>query len=68
MAVYDLLPALAVAGVAAVDIAQWTGSRQPTAAQWLSYPVVVVLGLAGLLLRRRAPLAVVVVRTTVTRL
>ncbi len=61
IALYDLLPALAVAAVAAVDVAQWTGSRQPTDAQRLSYLVVSVLGLTGLLLRRRAPLAVLVV-------
>jgi signal transduction histidine kinase len=60
MALYDLLPALAAAAVVAVDLAQWTGSRQPTEAQRLSYPVVAALGLAGVLLRRRAPLAVLV--------
>jgi len=58
---YDLLPVLAVAAVAAVDIAQWTGSRQPTDAQRLSYLAVAVLGLAGLLLRRRAPLAILAI-------
>jgi len=61
VAVYDLLPALAAAAVATVDIAQWTGSRQPTDAQRLSYLVVAVLGLAGLLQRRRAPLAILAI-------
>jgi signal transduction histidine kinase len=44
----------------AVDIIQWTGSRQPTNAQRLSYLAVSVLALTGLLLRRRAPLVVLI--------
>lgn len=58
IALYDLLPALAVTGLAAVDILQWTGSGQPTNAQRFSYLAVLVLGFIGLLFRRRAPLAV----------
>jgi signal transduction histidine kinase len=44
----------------AVDIIQWTGSRQPTNAQRLSYLAVSVLALTGLLLRRGAPLVVLI--------
>jgi signal transduction histidine kinase len=58
IALYDLLPALAVTGLAAVDILQWTGSGQPTNGQRFSYLAVLVLGFIGLLFRRRAPLAV----------
>ncbi len=60
IALYDLLPALTVAGLAAVDIVQWTGSGQPTNAQRFSYLAVLVLGFIGLLVRRRAPLVVLV--------
>jgi signal transduction histidine kinase len=59
--VYDLLPVVAVAALAAVDIFQWTGAEQPTSAQRVSYLAVSVLGLIGLTLRRRAPLAVLAV-------
>jgi signal transduction histidine kinase len=55
---YDVLPVIAVAALAAVDIFQWTGGEQPTNARRVSYLAVSVLGLIGLLLRRRAPLAV----------
>ena len=59
-AVYDLLPVAAVAVLIAGDIFQWTGGEQPTNAQRLSYLAVSMLGLVGLLLRRRAPLVVLV--------
>jgi signal transduction histidine kinase len=59
-AIYDLLPVLAVAALTLGDFFQWTGSEQPTNAQRLSYLAVSVLGLGGLLLRRRAPLVVLV--------
>jgi signal transduction histidine kinase len=58
---YDLLPAIAVAALMVVDTFQWTGGAPPTNAQRTSYLAVSVLGLAGLLLRRRAPLAVLVI-------
>jgi signal transduction histidine kinase len=58
---YDVLPVVAVAALAAVDIFQWTGGEQPTNAQRVSYLAVSVLGLIGLVLRRRAPLAVLAV-------
>lgn len=57
-ALYDLLPALGVGAVMAVDIFQWTGSPEPTNAQRLSYLAVSVLGFLGLLFRRRWPLIV----------
>lgn len=60
VALYDILPALTVAAVVAVDIFQWTGSGHPTNAQRLSYVVVSVLAVTAMLLRRRAPLAVLV--------
>ncbi len=60
VALYDVLPALAVAVVMAADIFQWSGSEQPTNAQRLSYLAVSVLALTGLLLRRRAPLVVLI--------
>lgn len=59
-AVYDLLPVVAVAVLIAGDIFQWSGSERPTNAQRVSYLAVSALGLVGLLLRRRAPLAVLV--------
>jgi hypothetical protein len=59
-AVYDLLPVVAVAALTLGDIFQWTGSGQPTNAQRLSYIAISLVGLVGLLLRRRAPLAVLV--------
>ena len=60
VALYDVLPSLAVAAVMTVDIFQWSGSEQPTNAQRLSYLAVSVLALTGLLLRRRAPLFVLI--------
>jgi signal transduction histidine kinase len=60
VALYDVLPSLAVAAVMAVDIIQWTGSQQPTNAQRLSYLTVSVLAFIGVLLRRRAPLIVLI--------
>ena len=60
VALYDILPALAVAVVMSVDIFQWTGSQPPTNAQRLSYVAVSVLAVTGMLLRRRAPLVVLV--------
>ena len=57
-ALYDLLPALGVGAVMAVDLFQWTGNRQPTYAQGVSYLAVSVLGFVGLLLRRRWPLLI----------
>jgi signal transduction histidine kinase len=59
-AVYDLLPVVAVAALIVGDLFQWTGSGQPTNAQRLSYLAVSVVGLVGLLFRRRAPLVVLV--------
>src|ERR1700694_772831 len=60
VALYDVLPALAVAIVMSVDIFQWTGNANPTNAQRLSYLAVSVVAFAGMLLRRRAPLLVLV--------
>lgn len=67
MATYDLLPALAIAAVAAVDSFQWTGGQQPTSSQRWSYLVVSVLAVAGMLFRRRAPLVVVITLAIVFR-
>jgi signal transduction histidine kinase len=58
---YDILPVVAVGALAAVDIFQWTGGEQPTNAQRVSYLVVSVVGVIGLVLRRRAPLAVLAI-------
>jgi signal transduction histidine kinase len=66
-ATYDLLPALAIAAVAAVDTFQWTGGQQPTNSQRWSYLAISVLAVIGMLFRRRAPLVVVVTLAIVVR-
>ena len=60
MALYDLLPALAVGAAMSVDIFQWTGGKPPTTVQSVSYAAVSAVGFTGVLLRRRAPLLVLV--------
>jgi signal transduction histidine kinase len=67
MATYDLLPAVAIAAVAAVDAFQWTGGQQPTNPQRWSYLAVSVLAVIGVLFRRRAPLLVVITLAIVFR-
>jgi signal transduction histidine kinase len=67
MATYDLLPAVAIAAVAAVDAFQWTGGQQPTNPQRWSYLAVSVLAVIGMLFRRRAPLLVLITLAIVFR-
>ena len=67
-ALYDLLPALAFAGLVALDIFHWSGGEPPTNVQGLSYLVVSVLAFIGLLLRRRAPVLVLAILVVIYKL